>query len=106
MKPSETRNPWRRLAAAARRAEDGHDDAAPYGFATRVAALAMAQPRQTRSLLDRFALRAVAIASLLALASIAANYSWLRSATAPATAAGSSVQFTPVEDPVTVLLDA
>ena len=53
---------WERLAAAARRANDPRDTAAPYGFATRVAALAMSPARVRVSLLERFSLRAVGVA--------------------------------------------
>lgn len=67
---------WMRLVAAARRAPvDARDTAAPYGFATRVAALAMARPveRPFSALVERFAFRALALAGLLAAASVAAN---------------------------------
>jgi hypothetical protein len=66
---------WPRLTAAARSAEDTRDTAVPYGFATRVAALALAQERATASLLERFSLRALGLAGLLALVCLAANYS-------------------------------
>jgi hypothetical protein len=66
---------WPRLVAAARRAEDTRDMAAPYGFATRVAALVLAPERAAASLLERFSLRALGLASLLAIACFAANYS-------------------------------
>jgi hypothetical protein len=67
-------DPWPRLVAAARRAPDDRDVTAPYGFATRVAALAMAQERVAISLMERFALRALGVACLLALVSVATNY--------------------------------
>lgn len=67
---------WPRLAAAARSAQDPRDTAAPYGFATRVAALALA-PERASSLLERFSLRALGLAALLALVCVAANYSTL-----------------------------
>lgn len=66
---------WPRLVAAARPAPDTRDTAAPYGFATRVAALAMAQQRSAASLLERFSLRALGLAGLLALLCVAANIS-------------------------------
>ncbi|HWA10596.1 MAG TPA: hypothetical protein VG838_14220 [Opitutaceae bacterium] len=75
MNPSDSRHPWQRLAAAARRLPDDRDTAAPYGFATRVAALAMASERVRVSLLERFSLRAMGIACLLMVAIFAANYS-------------------------------
>ena len=64
---------WTRLVAAARRAEDPRDTAAPYGFATRVAARALA--RAPGSLLERFSLRALGLAALLAVVCVAANFS-------------------------------
>lgn len=75
MNLDDPRHPWTRLTAAARRAGDERDASAPYGFATRVAALALAQERRATSLFEAFALRAVAISCLLALASVAVNYS-------------------------------
>ncbi len=80
MNPSDPQHPWNRLATAARRAPDDRDTAAPYGFATRVAALALAQERAVVSLLERFSLRALGLACLLAVASVAANYSALATA--------------------------
>ncbi|MEO6873510.1 MAG: hypothetical protein ABI222_01685 [Opitutaceae bacterium] len=65
---------WPRLAAAARQAQDARDTAAPYGFATRLAALAMAQERAAISLLERFSLRALGLAALLAMVCVATNY--------------------------------
>ncbi len=65
---------WSRLCGTARRAEEPRDTAAPYGFATRVAALAFA-PGHAVSLLERFSLRALGLAALLALACVAANFS-------------------------------
>jgi hypothetical protein len=51
--------PWDRLAEAARRAPvtDGLDTAAPYGFATRVAALGLAARGEPPSILESFSLR-------------------------------------------------
>jgi len=77
MNPSDQK--WSRLVAAARPAQDTRDTAAPYGFATRVAALAMAQERLSGSLLERFSLRALGLASLLALVCVAANISTVTS---------------------------
>lgn len=77
MKINDPHHPWSRLVKAARNAADSGDCAAPYGFATRIAARAMSGERVLGSLLERFAFRAVGIASLLALASIAANLSAL-----------------------------
>jgi hypothetical protein len=91
---------WNRLVAGARRASDERDASAPYGFATRVAALALSQESRMVSLVERFALRALGVACLLALVSVAANYSAL---TTPALGAEEE-SF--VDDPVAALLDA
>jgi hypothetical protein len=66
---------WMRLTEAARRAGDDRDTAAPYGFATRVAALALAPERAAASLLEKFSLRALGLAALLAAVCVAANFS-------------------------------
>jgi hypothetical protein len=73
---------WQRLVSAARRApEDGRDLAAPYGFATRVAALAMSAERPSHAVFSRrLWLRAAGIACLFAVAAVAANYSVIASA--------------------------
>lgn len=67
-------HPWARLTRAARAVRDERDATAPYGFATRVAALALAPERALSSLFERFALRALGVACLLALGSVALNY--------------------------------
>ncbi len=99
MNPPDPRHPWSRLVAAARRADAARDTSAPYGFATRIAALAFSSELRV-SLFDRFALRALGVACLLAIASVAINYSAVRR-TAPAE---DPVGVT-VEDPMSVLLD-
>jgi hypothetical protein len=69
-------NRWLRLTAAARQIRDERDTAAPPGFATRVAAHAFATAEQPFSaLFARFSWRALGFAALLALVSVAANYS-------------------------------
>jgi hypothetical protein len=80
MNPSDPRHPWARLSAGARRHVDERDVSAPYGFATRVAALAMATERARVSLFERFSLRAMGVACLLLLGSLAANYSAISNA--------------------------
>lgn len=75
MNPTDPKHPWSRLAAAARQAPEARETAAPYGFSTRVAALAFAQERAPVSLLERFSLRALGVACLLAVVSAAVNYS-------------------------------
>ena len=101
MNSNDPKHPWSRLAAAARRSPDDRDTAAPYGFATRVAALAFAQERKVASLFERFALRAVGVSCLLALLSVAVNYSALTSV------AGTTAEeeILPADDAVNVVLD-
>ena len=100
MNASEPRDPWSRLTASARRApSDPRDVSAPFGFSTRVAALAFTVERPVVSLFERFSLRALGVASLLALLSVAANYSIF-------TNASSDDDLTIMgEDPVAVLLE-
>jgi hypothetical protein len=69
---------WQRLAAAARRAPDDRDTAAPYGFAVRVAAQAWAASGEPISFFEHFSLklslRALGAACLLAMATAGASY--------------------------------
>lgn len=111
MTPQQPRDPWARLATAARNARDERDTTAPYGFATRVAALAFAQERRVVSLFDRFALRAFGVSCLMALGSLALNYNSL---TSPAPVAmsehvGASAESfeteQPQDDAVALVLD-
>ncbi|MEX2044510.1 MAG: hypothetical protein WD941_04090 [Opitutus sp.] len=74
MKPDDPRHPWSRLTAAARTVRDERDLAAPYGFATRVTALARDGETRLLPLFERFALRAVGVAGLLAVLSVVMNY--------------------------------
>jgi len=80
MKKSNTA--WQRLVVAARQvpANPG-DDAAPYGFSTRVAALAMAAVERPSlaSALNHFSWRALGFSLTLMIVSIAANYSTVTS---------------------------
>jgi hypothetical protein len=98
MNPSDRRQPWSRLAAAARSAPDDRDLSAPFGFATRVAALALAAPpRPSFSLVfERLSLRALGVACLLMLASVAISY--------PAIARAFDDEVN-VRDPVAEVLD-
>ncbi len=67
---------WSRLVAAARRAPaDSRDSAAPYGFATRVAARAFSarSPFLDASLLSRYGLRALGVSFVLAVVCAAAT---------------------------------
>jgi hypothetical protein len=81
---------WERLAAAARKAPGAADDSAPFGFSTRVAALAFEAGRPEPSAFGRLALRAALVACLLALAAVGVNYSAIKGAFAdePPAAAG------------------
>lgn len=99
MNSSDPQHPWARLTAAARRAPDERETAAPYGFATRVVAQAFAQERAAASLFDRFALRALGVACLLALLSVAVNYSVFSTST-------TADDDLPADDPISALLNA
>lgn len=73
MKPEDSG--WQNLVSAARKVRDERDTSAPYGFSTRVVALAMASsPVATVSLFERFSWRALGLAGLLAIASAATSY--------------------------------
>ena len=98
MKPTDHDQSWARLTAGARRAPRGTAAVAPFGFSTRVAALAFAAERPMRSLLERFSLRAVGVASLLAVASVVVNYPVL-------TAHPADDELIALEDPVAMLLE-
>jgi hypothetical protein len=66
---------WRQLTVAARQAQAEREVAAPYGFATRVAARAMSEePPAMIAMFGRFSVRALYLACLLTFASVAANY--------------------------------
>ncbi len=93
MNPSDQK--WQRLVAAARRAPDARDVTAPFGFSTRVAAQAYAAP--VASLLERFSLRALGVAALLAVVCVAGNYTTIASALDPDSGA--------VDDPVADMLE-
>jgi hypothetical protein len=105
---NDPRHPWMRLTAAARRVRDDRDTAMPYGFATRIAALALALEQKIVSLFDRFALRALSISCALAILSVAVNYQDVSApSTASATIAMGSVDevMLPTSDTVTVIFD-
>ena len=70
-----TDSAWQRLVAAARHAPDGGDTAVPYGFSTRVAALALAAERPTlQTMINRMAWQALGVALVVMAFSIVANY--------------------------------
>jgi hypothetical protein len=100
---------WNRLVDTARRAEDPREVAAPYGFATRVTALAFAGQRPTGLGFHHVALRAMGLSCLLAVAAVATNYTRVvhflaGSPSAPAATAGAVNSATP-DDPMTDLVD-
>ncbi|MEY2877984.1 MAG: hypothetical protein RLZZ15_364 [Verrucomicrobiota bacterium] len=98
MNVTDPKHPWSRLAAAARTAQPAAADTAPYGFATRVVALAFAHEHRVVSLFERFSLRAVGVAGLLAVISLAGNYSLL-------SAGGPTDDDPPEDDAVSLLLE-
>ena len=76
MNLDDPRHPWTRLTAGARSARDERETAAPFGFATRLSALAFG--RKPGALVERLALRALGLACLLAVLSAASNFSEVR----------------------------
>jgi hypothetical protein len=90
---NDSRQAWSRLTSAARTVRDDRDVTAPYGFSTRVAALA-------------FALRALGVSCLLALGSVALNYQELTTGLSGATGVQlEEFESAPVSDAVAVVLD-
>jgi hypothetical protein len=79
---------WQRLVAAARLSPREADEPAPYGFSTRVAALAFGAGRPGASAFARLSLRAAAVAFLLAAIAVGVNYSAIVSAFDDEPAAG------------------
>jgi hypothetical protein len=71
---------WEKLVAAARRAPADADESAPFGFSTRVAALAFEKRQAPASNFARMSLRAAAVAGLLAAVAVAVNFSAIKSA--------------------------
>jgi hypothetical protein len=108
--PNDPRNSWARLASAARTVREERETSAPYGFATRVVAIAFAQERRVASLFERFALRALGVAALLALSSVALNYEVLSSSpmvamNAPVAVAIDEADVVAADDAVAIVLD-
>ena len=100
MNLNDPQHPWPRLLAAARKSPDDRDTAAPYGFATRVSALAFTAQHGASSLFERFSLRALGVACLLTVATVAGNYSMVSNLfSGEETAVASS------DDPVAELVD-
>lgn len=73
MKPSDSLDPWRRLVVAARQVPEA-EGGAPFGFATRVAARAMAAEPAPAVLFARLSWRALGVAAMLAVGCVAINY--------------------------------
>lgn len=106
MNIEDPRHPWSRLVVAARAAREEREAAAPYGFATRVTALGYAPEPRMPSLVERFALRAVGLSCLIALASLAFNYGSLTiPAPATATAAAQTDVYVPAHDALAIVMD-
>lgn len=103
MNLKDPRHPWSRLVAAKRQELDERDVATPYGFATRVVALAFTQRRKVSSLVERFAVRAFGVACLLAIVSVAVNYRELTHS-APSVVVAEEYALPP-DDAVAVVLD-
>jgi hypothetical protein len=105
---NDPRSAWMRLNSASRQVRDERDVSAPYGFATRLAALAMVQEALVASVLERMALRAVGVASLLAICSVALNYEVLAPysvASAPVSGSVEEYDLAPTDDAVAIVLD-
>jgi hypothetical protein len=66
---------WQQLAAAVRSTRDDREDSAPYGFATRVAGLAMTAPLAGPwALFEKFAVRGLIAACAFSVAAVAFGY--------------------------------
>lgn len=93
---------WERLVESARRAEDRREVTAPFGFATRVAALAMGRERPVSAWIERYAVRALGISCLLAVLGVVSNYSLVTRSSA----ASSEDTYFSADDPAAIVLDA
>jgi hypothetical protein len=103
-----SRQSWSRLVAAARRAPApaAADESAPYGFATRVAALALAAEGPLPALFSRrLWLRVLGASCLIAVAAVASNLSAITTALGdePVPAAVGAGAMT--DDPVAEVVD-
>lgn len=94
---------WQRLVSAARQAPatPAGEEAAPYGFSTRVTALAMAAAERPSlgSAINHFSWRALTLSVTLMIVSIAANYGTVA---AVAVEAEQDAAFDPVEEVLTL----
>jgi hypothetical protein len=104
---NDPRHPWSRLTSSARQLNDDRDTSAPYGFATRIVAIALAQEEKMGSLFDRFALRAVSVSCVLALCSVALNYGLVTNSPAPTSVVMANLDevMIPTPDTVAVVFD-
>lgn len=84
-------HPWQKLTALARQAPADAGVAAPYGFATRVAAQAVALPAAPWLILERLALRGLLVAAACSVTAIVFNYATLPSEPADDEAGGDTV---------------
>lgn len=100
MKPSDKN--WQRLVAAARRAPGEPSATTPYGFATRVVALAFEKQRGRPGQIERLALRALGVSCLLAVLGAVISYSLFNQTT---TTPSVDAYFTG-DDPVSIVLDS
>ncbi len=91
-------DPWMKLVAAARRAPAEDAAELPPGFATRVAALGLAQRREPADLFGVFALRALGVALAVVVTSAAIGFP-LSSATAADSSSSDEL-----DDPVAELV--
>jgi hypothetical protein len=71
---------WQKLLEAARPAPPAGEESAPFGFSTRVAALAFDTVRRAPSDFGRLSLRAAGIACLFAVVAVGFNYKAIASA--------------------------
>lgn len=73
---------WQKLVSAARRARDDRPEEAPYGFSTRVVALAWANPRAgfAGNLFERWSWRALTIAGMFAAVTLVSNFASVKPA--------------------------
>jgi hypothetical protein len=72
---NQSNHQWQKLVVQARLADDPREVAAPYGFATRVAARALALPPASPWFAyERFAIRGLLVAAACGVAAIALNY--------------------------------
>jgi hypothetical protein len=81
---------WQKLIIAARQAPADAGAAAPFGFATRVAAQAAVQPATPWLPLERFAVRGLFLAAICGLTAMAFNYSVFSTEPADLSATGTT----------------